>query len=181
MFGSGGGEMGVYDVNGDGLADVVAGSAHNWGLNWFEQKKAADGTRTFERHSIAQNFATQNTGGVVFSELHGERFADMDGDGIPDLITGKRYWSEAGNNTLTHNDPFGAPVLYIYKTVRDPKAPGGARFVPELVHNKSGVGSSFDVVDLNKDGKLDIVTATTFGTYVFFGKPAAAGAAAGKK
>ena len=48
-------------------------------------------------------------------------------------------------------------MLYIYKTVRDPKAPGGARFVPELVHNKSGVGSSFDVVDLNKDGKLDIV------------------------
>ena len=31
--------MGVYDVNGDGLADVVSGSAHNWGLNWFEQKK----------------------------------------------------------------------------------------------------------------------------------------------
>jgi hypothetical protein len=182
-FGSGGGEMGVYDVNGDGLADVVAGSAHSWGLNWFEQKKAADGTRTFERHSIMQNFATaaQNTGGVTFSELHGERFADMDGDGIPDIITGKRYWSEAGNNTLTHNDPFGAPVLYIYRTVRDPKAPGGARFVPELIHNKSGVGSSFDVVDLNKDGKLDIVTATTFGTYVFFGKPAAAPAAAASK
>ena len=67
-----------------------------------------------------------------------------------------------------------------YKTVRDPKAPGGARFVPELVHNKSGVGSSFDVVDLNKDGKPDIVTATIFGTYVFFGKPAAAPAAAKK-
>jgi FG-GAP repeat len=74
-------------------------------------------------------------------------------------------------------DPFGDPVLYIYRTVRDPKAPGGARFVPELVHNKSGIGSSFDVVDLNKDGRLDIVTATTFGTYVFFargGAPAAA-------
>jgi hypothetical protein len=119
--------------------------------------------------------------GVVFSESHGARFADMDGDGIPDMITGKRYWSEAGNNTLTHNDPWGAPVLYVYKTVRDPKAPGGARFVPELVHNKSGVGSSFDVVDLNKDGKLDIVTATTFGTYVFFGRPTAAAGAAAKK
>jgi hypothetical protein len=120
-------------------------------------------------------------GGVTFSESHAARFADMNGDKIPDLITGKRYWSEAGNNTLTHNDAWGAPVLYIFRTVRDPKAPGGARFVPELIHNKSGIGSSFDVVDLNKDGKLDIVTATTFGTYVFMSKPSAAPAAAPKK
>jgi hypothetical protein len=170
IFGSGGGEMGVFDVNGDGLIDVVAGSAHNWGLNWFAQKKGADGSRTFEKHSIAQNFATPNAGGVVFSESHAARFVDLDGDKIPEMITGKRYWSEGGNNTLSHVDPSGAPVLYIYKIARDKKAPGGARFVPELIHNKSGVGSTFDVVDLNKDGKLDIVTATTFGTYVFFAK-----------
>ena len=168
--------MGVYDVNGDGLTDVVAGSAHNWGLNWFEQKKG-ERQHVRAKHMIAGNFSTENTGDVVFSESHAERFVDMDGDKIPDMITGKRYWSEAGNNTLTHMDPTGAPVLYIYKTVRDPKAPGGARFVPELVHNKSGVGSSFDVVDLNKDGRLDIATATTFGTYVFFGRGAAPAAA----
>ena len=54
VFGSGGGEMGVYDVNGDGLTDVVAGTGHNWGINWFEQKK--DGT--FVRHNIAQDFST---------------------------------------------------------------------------------------------------------------------------
>ena len=169
VFGSGGGEMGVYDVNGDGLTDVVAGSAHNWGINWFEQKKGPDGT-TWVKHRIAGNLATQNAGNVVFSESHAARFVDMNGDKIPDMVTGKRYWSEGGNNSMSHMDPTGAPVLYIYRTVRDPKAPGGARFVPELIHNKSGVGSSFDVVDLNKDGRLDIATATTFGTYVFFGR-----------
>ena len=139
--------------------------------------KKKDGT--FVRHNIAQDFSTAgtNTGGVVFSESHGARFADMDGDKIPDMITGKRYWSEAGNNVLTHNDPSGDPVLYIYKTVRDPKAPGGARFVPELVHNKSGVGSSFDVVDLNKDGKPDIVVGTIFGTFTFTSKATASPAA----
>ena len=56
VFGSGGGEMGVYDVNGDGLPDVVTGSAHNWGLNWYEQKKGG----TFEQHMIAGNFSTTN-------------------------------------------------------------------------------------------------------------------------
>jgi hypothetical protein len=179
VFGNGGGEMGVYDVNGDGLADVVSGSAHNWGIKWFQQKKGADGTRTFEEHPIATNFSTVNAGNVVFSESHAARFVDMDGDKIPDFITGKRLWSELEN--YSGNDPYGAPVLYVYKTVRNSKAPGGAEFVPELVHNRSGVGSSFDVVDLNKDGKLDIVTATAYGTFVFFGKPGAAPAAPAAK
>ena len=171
VFGNGGGEMGIYDVNGDGLADVVNGSAHNWGIKWFEQKKASDGSRTFEQHLIAQDFSTTNAGGVVFSESHAARFVDMDGDKIPDFVTGKRLWSELEN--YNGNDPYGAPVLYIYKTVRNPKAPGGAEFVPELIHNKSGIGSSFDVVDLNKDGRPDIVTATAYGTFVFFGKAGA--------
>jgi len=171
IFGQGGGEIGVYDVNGDKLVDVVTGSAHNWGLNWFEQKRAADGTRTFVQHMIAHDFSTTNAGSVVFSESHAARFADMDGDRIPDFVTGKRMWSELENYTA--QDPYGAPVLYIYRTVRNPKAPGGAEFVPELVHNRSGVGSSFDVVDLNRDGKLDIVTATGFGTFVFMSKPTA--------
>jgi hypothetical protein len=68
-------------------------------------------------------------------------------------------------------DPYGPPVVYVYRTVRNPKAPGGAEFVPELIHNRSGVGSHFEVADLNKDGALDIVTQTGLGTFVFLGKP----------
>ena len=35
-------EMGVYDVNGDRLTDIVASlSVHDWGLAWFEQKKGS--------------------------------------------------------------------------------------------------------------------------------------------
>jgi hypothetical protein len=49
--------------------------------------------------------------------------------------------------------------------------------VPELVHNKSGVGSSFDVVDLNKDGRPDIVVGTIFGTFTVTSKTAAPAAA----
>ena len=59
-------------------------------------------------------------------------------------------------------------MLYWYRTVRNAKAPGGAEFVPELIHNRSGTGSDVLPVDLNKDGRLDIVTATRFGTFIFW-------------
>jgi hypothetical protein len=59
-------------------------------------------------------------------------------------------------------------VLYWYRTVRNPKAPGGAEFVPELIHNRSGVGSNFTIADMNHDGVPDIVTSVDKGTFVFF-------------
>jgi hypothetical protein len=168
-FGTASTEMGVYDVNGDGLTDVVSSlSVHGWGLAWFEQKRAADGTRTFVQHDIATDYSTPNAGGVVFSEAHAARFEDMNGDKIPDFIVGKRYWSHL--ETYNGPDPYGPAVIYIYRTVRNPKAPGGAEFVPELVHNRSGVGSAFDVTDINKDGRPDIAVATAYGTQVFLSR-----------
>jgi hypothetical protein len=159
--------MAVYDVNGDGLNDVVTSlQAHGWGLAWFEQKKAADGSITFVEHPIMGDFSTKNAGNVTFSQLHGGTAADIDGDGIPDFVTGKRYWSHL--DTWIDPDAYGAPVLYVYRTARNPKAPGGAEFVPELVHNRSGVGSQLALVDLNKDGAVDIVTSTRRGTFIFW-------------
>jgi hypothetical protein len=163
----GGAEMAVYDVNGDGLNDVVTSlQAHGWGLSWFEQKKAADNTRTFVEHPIMTDFSTKNAGGVTFSQLHGATYADVDGDGLQDFITGKRFWSHL--DTFIDPDPHGAPVLYVYRTVRNPKAPGGAEFVPELIHNRSGVGSHVSVADLNSDGNAEIITSTKRGTFIFW-------------
>jgi hypothetical protein len=71
--------------------------------------------------------------------------------------------------------------LYAYHTVRNPKAEGGAEFVPELIHNRSGVGSHFIAVDLNKDGAIDIVTSTNRGTFIFWNQLRPARRAAGKK
>jgi len=112
----------------------------------------------------------------VFSEPHGATFADVDGDGIPDFIAGKRYFSHL--DSQLDPDPYGPPVLFWYRTVRNPKAPGGAELIPEMIHNRSGAGSDVLAIDLNKDGAIDIVTSTDRGTFIFWGKPRAAAAKA---
>ena len=166
----GGALMAVYDVNGDGLNDVVTSiGAHNFGLAYYEQKRDAAGKISFVEHMFMDDYWTKNAGGVTFSQSHGSAFADIDGDGVPDFIVGKRYWSH--QDAFYDPDPYSPPVLYWYRTVRNPKAPGGAEFVPELIHNRSGVGSTMLCVDLNKDGVMDIVSATDRGTFIFWGKP----------
>ncbi len=165
---AGGAKIAVYDINGDGLADVVTSmQAHGWGISWFEQKKSAEGEISFVPHLVMGRLETESAGGVVFTEPHASTVADMDGDGVPDFVVAKRYWSHLDDSY--DPDPYGAPVLYIYHTVREKKSAGGARFDPELVHNFSGGGSDVLAVDLNGDGAMDLVTSTRSGTYIFWG------------
>lgn len=163
----GGSVMAVYDVNGDGRNDVVTSlQAHGRGLAWFEQKREG-GAISFVQHMIMDDHTVKNAGNVTFSQLHGSTFGDVDGDGVTDFIIGKRYWSHL--DAHYDADAYGAPVLYWYRTVRNAKAPGGAEFVPELIHNRSGAGSDVLATDLNKDGALDVVTSTNRGTFIFWG------------
>ena len=164
--GAGGAEMGIYDVNGDKLNDVVTSlEGHGFGLAWYEQKRDAAGRITFLQHIIMDSALDKNAGDVWFTQPHAVTFADINQDGILDMVTGKRHHSHF---QYTDPDNWGMPVLYVYRVVRNPSAPGGAEFVPELVHNRSGVGSHIGVGDLNRDGTADIVTSGASGTFVFF-------------
>jgi len=165
----GGSVMAVYDANGDGLNDVVSNlNAHGFGLAWFEQKRDASGNISFVRHMINDDYSQKSVGDVTFSQGHAATFADVDKDGVMDYIVGKRVFTHLDN--MFDPDAYGPPVLYWYRTVRDKTAPGGARFVPELIHNRSGAGSQIEAVDLNKDGFVDIITSTNRGTFIFWNK-----------
>lgn len=162
--------MAVYDANGDGLNDVVSNlNAHGFGLAWFEQKKDASGNISFIRHIISDDYSQKSAGNVTFSQGHGATFADIDNDGIMDFIVGKRQFTHLDN--LFDPDAYGPPVLYWYHTVRNKNAPGGAEFVPELIHNRSGAGSQVTAIDLNKDGAVDLISATNRGTFIFWNTP----------
>ena len=148
----------AVDFDGDGLNDVVASVAHNYGLAWFQQVRQ-NGQISFCKHVIMGDPTNPNRYGVSFSQLHSLAVADIDGDGIPDIITGKRHWAHGPTGDV---DPNGPSVLYWFKTVRTPQ---GVDFVPHLIDDNSGVGTQFFVGDVNGDGKPDVVISNKLGTF----------------
>jgi hypothetical protein len=160
-FGSGGSQMYAYDVNGDGLNDVVTGlAAHSFGLAWYEQYREGAEIK-FRAQVIMNRNPRENRYGVKFSELHAIDLVDMDGDGLKDIVTGKRFWSHGRLGDPDRND---AAVLYWFKLVRNPDKT--VDFVPHLIDDNSGVGTQVVVGDINGDGLPDVVVGNKKGTFV---------------
>lgn len=159
-------QMFSYDVDGDGLNDVVASLApHGWGLGWFRQVRDADGGLSFVRNQIMGD-DWPPTDGPVFSEPHALAIGDIDGDGLTDIVSGKRWW--AHRDGLRDPDGRGQAVVYWFELIRDAN---GARFEPHLVNNDSGVGTAIAVADLNDDGRPEVMTANRKGAFVFRNRP----------
>ena len=160
---NGGGDMYAYDVNGDGLNDIITSlDAHGWGLSWYEQVRKGDEI-TFKEHIIMSKQAenTDNPYGVQFSQLHAVDLVDIDGDGLKDIVTGKTYRAHDFADEGAREDP----VIYYFRLTQ--KSDGSAEYVPHKVDDDAGIGRQLVSGDLNADGLTDIVAANKNGTFVF--------------
>ena len=164
LFGGGGSQMFAYDVNGDGKNDVITSlAAHGYGLVWFEQTNEG-GAMGWTKHLIVGDKPEQNPQGIVFSQLHAVDLIDMNGDGLKDIVTGKRFWAHGPTGDA---DPNGTPVLYWFELKREG---GKASYVAHLIDGASGVGTQVSAGDINGDKKPDVVVGNKRGTFVFLRK-----------
>ena len=139
--GNAGANMEIYDVNGDKLPDVVTSlAAHGFGLAWYEQKRDAAGEISFVEHQIMGDFAAKNPGNVTFTELHALTMADVDGDGMKDIITGKRAWAHL--DSYSDPDPHGGrrPLL----VQDDPRSESARRRAVRARVDSQPVGRGLD-------------------------------------
>ncbi len=138
----------VRDLNKDGRKDIITGLAHGFGLHWWEQLPAKDGKTQWKHHTIDNSF----------SQPHCLLYADIDGDGEDELISGKRVYAHNGR------DPGGTQPPCIYYFEWDQKS---LKFTRHTVDEGTvGIGLQIRTADLNGDGMLDIAVAGKSGTYL---------------
>lgn len=145
-------DMFVTDMDGDGKPDVLSSSAHNFGI-WCHQYKPGTDHPAFLRHDLFKN---------LFSQSHAMQFADINSDGLNDLVTGKRWWAHGPKGDPGSDQP---AVLYWFEASKSKDKV--ITFTPHLIDKESGIGTQFWVGDINGDKLPDIAVANKKGVFLF--------------
>ena len=158
------------DVDGDKLADIVYGMGHSFGLHWLKQSISAEGKREWKKLDIDG----------TFSQVHTLLYANLDGKGEPELITGKRVYAHEVEPGYTQ-----ASVLFSYQYDRPSEkwrketifrgepalnAPAKAQdrwALKDFPRGSAGTGLQIAAVDIDQDGDIDLVCPGKSGLYLF--------------
>lgn len=135
----------IYQLNINGPKDLVSASAHNYGIWWHERTDTG-----WTTHTIIDR---------LVSETHALALADINGDGHPDLVTGKRYYAHNGEDPGAHD-----PSTLFWLEFKPGKTP---QWIPHLVDSNSGVGLQVLVQDLDGNGTPDLIIANKKGVFFF--------------
>ena len=137
----------VFDVNKDGLNDIITSTAHKYGIWWYEQRRGADGVSTWKQHTIDD----------TWSQAHYLAFADIDNDGNKEIITGKRFMAHNGGDP----DEFGKLGIFYYRFTPGPDPV----FRKHVITYDEGISAGLNTVaaDIDGDGDLDLVTTGKWG------------------
>jgi len=143
-------DMFAIDVDGDGKNDVVSSSAHKFGI-WAHLNKSTGDKDTFNTTVLFKD---------LVSETHAMHYVDIDGDGLKDLVTGKRWWSHGRSEPGSDK-----PAMIFWFKCSEAKD-GVSTFTPQVIDDNSGIGTQFEIIDINKDGTLDIVVSNKKGVHL---------------
>jgi hypothetical protein len=153
-------QMYAYDVDGDSDNDVIATvAAHGYGISWFEHVREGEEIK-FKPHVIVGTKPEDSKYGVLFTQMHAVDLVDMDGDGLKDIVTGKRHFAHGSKGDA---DPLAPPALYWFRLVR---GKDGVDWVPYQIDGDSGVGTQVVAADVNGDEHPDVVVGSKRGAFI---------------
>ncbi len=141
----------VVNFRGSAHNEIIWGHGHNYGLYWEERRDDnKDGSTNWRHHLIDDRF----------SQPHALEWVDLDNDGTPNLLTGRRVKAHSGN------DPGDSEPGAVYYFKWNKEQQKFQKFT--VAKDGPGIGLQIRVADLDGNGWKDIVVAGKSGTHILW-------------